>query len=92
MEAQSLQVDPVKKQEIGEFRPVDGAQAVQLEDARDGVRILDLGEPGVGDLVLRIILGAGNLLAQLRHIARGYAQPQAQLLQVFVGQSRTHEF
>jgi len=92
MKAQPLQVEAVKKQEIGELRPVDGAQAVELEDARDGVRILDLREPGVGDLVFRIMLGAGNLLAQLRHLARGDAQPQAQFLQLFVGQSRSHGF
>src|SRR6266478_3492747 len=92
MKAQLLQVEAVKKQEIGELRPVDGAQAVELEDDRDGVRILDLREPGVGDLVLRIIIRDGNLLSQLRHIARGYAQPQPQLLQLFVGQSRSHGF
>src|SRR5712664_3282754 len=90
MEAQPLQIEAVKKQEIGELRPVDGAQAVELEDARDGVRILDLREPGVGDLVFQIMLRAGNLLAQLRHIARGYAQPQPQLLQLFVGQLGSH--
>src|SRR5882762_5079048 len=33
---------------------------------------------------------ARNLLAQFRHIARGYAQPQPQLLQLFVGQLGSH--
>jgi len=73
MEAQSLQVDPVEKQEVRELRPIDGAQAVQLEDARDGVRIFDLRKPRIGNLKFRIMFSARNLLAQFRHIARGYA-------------------
>jgi hypothetical protein len=77
MEAQPLQVEAVEKQQIGELRPIDGAQAVDFEDAWDGVRILDLRKPRVGNLKFRIMLRARNLLTQFRHIARGNAQSQA---------------
>jgi len=74
MEAQSLQVNPIEKQEIGKLCAINGAQAVKLEDAGYGVRILDLRKPRIGNLEFRIMLSACYLLAEFRDVARGYAQ------------------
>src|ERR1700719_4538746 len=37
VESQLLQVKPVEAQQVGELHPVNGAQTVQLENARDGI-------------------------------------------------------
>jgi hypothetical protein len=60
------QIDPEQKKQVGNLDPVDGTQAVQLVDSRNGIGILDLGEPGMryvefraSALVLSIAVLAG---------------------------------
>jgi hypothetical protein len=74
MEAQSLQVNPIEEYKIGKLCAINGAQAVKLEDAGYGVRILDLRKPRIGNLEFRIMLSACYLLAEFGDVARRYAQ------------------
>jgi hypothetical protein len=73
VQTQLLHIDSVKPQEVGEFQPIDGAQAVELKNTRDRIGILYLGKPCIGDLELGISFHFGNLLAQFSHITSRYS-------------------
>jgi hypothetical protein len=57
MASEILQIDAVDEQQVGEFHMVNAAQAIEFEDAGNGVGIFDLGEPGVGEVKLGIAFG-----------------------------------
>ena len=67
---QFRQINSKQKKQVGDLDAVDGAQAVQLMNARDGIGILDLGEPSVGDMEFRLAFRFGDLLAEIGDLAR----------------------
>jgi len=91
VQSESLQIDPVQKQQIGELDAVNGTEAIQFEDAGDGVGVFDLRQPGIGNLKFRIALRFGNFLAEFSNVAGGDAQTCAQVLELLVWKQRGHE-
>ncbi len=84
-------IDTVKQQDVAELDPIDRTQAIKLENARDGVRILNLGQPGVGNMVFRVVFGYGNLLAEFGDVARGNPKAVTNVLELFAGrESQSH--
>src|SRR4029077_5004121 len=80
-----LQVHTVKAQQIGELDAVDGAQAVELKDTGDRIGIHHLGQPGIGNVKVRIPFRFRNSLAQVRNVTGSNSQARADLLQLFSG-------
>jgi len=81
--AEVLQVHTVKKQQIGKFDAIDGAETVELKNTGHGIGVFDLGEPCVRDVIFRIALGFGDLLAKVRNFTRGNTQTEPNILELF---------
>ena len=73
-----LNIHAIELKKIAEFDMIDDAQAIELVNARDGLRVLDLGKPRVGDVELLIPLGIYNFLAEIGDVARSHAEPKAE--------------
>jgi hypothetical protein len=78
------QIDAEEKKQVGNLDPVDGAQAVELVNARYGIGILDLGEPAMGNVELRVAFSLGYSLAQLGDFARADSQSGPELFELLV--------
>src|SRR5260370_11212654 len=78
-----LQVKTVEQQEVGELDSVDGAEAVKLEDAGDGIGVFNLCQPCVGDVKLWIALRFGDPLAKVGDFTGRDAQTGTNIFQLF---------
>src|SRR5437879_5373097 len=71
-----------------EFRDsavVDGAECVELVDARRELAVLDVRHPRVGNMIFPAAPVLRNLLALLFHVACGQSKALAQCLQALSG-------
>ncbi len=85
MEANSLQIDPKKIQQLDKIDSVDDAQAVELLNAWHWPGGLYLAEPRIGNIELRITLGRCNLPAEFFDLTRGNPEMPADRLKSFSG-------
>src|SRR5579885_1403852 len=85
VEVHAEQVEQVRKADV-----VDGAEAEELEDAGDGIRVFNLREPGVGNGEFRIALLVADFLAQVGHVARRDSQAKTNLFELLSWARRTH--
>jgi len=78
--AEVLQVHTVKKQQIGKFDAIDGAETVELKNTGHGIGVFDLREPCVGDVIFGIALGFGDFLAEFGDFPCSDTQTEANVL------------
>lgn len=84
MESEFFEINAVEPQNFSESYVVDGAEAVELEDAGDGIGIFDLGEPRIGNLEFRVAFGFRDVLAEFSHITSSDPEAGTQVLQLQV--------
>src|SRR5580704_76965 len=88
---QILQIHAVEEQQVAELDAVNRTQAVKLENARDGVRILDLCQPGVGNVVFGVIFGLRDFVTKFGNVAGGNSQAVTNIFELFAGrESKGH--
>jgi len=74
MIANPLQIHAEEQKQVAKPDVINGADAIQLVDARRCLRILDLRKPCVGDIKLFVSLKPSDALAPFGHIPRGHPQ------------------
>ncbi|HTS10547.1 MAG TPA: hypothetical protein VMH00_00380 [Candidatus Limnocylindrales bacterium] len=74
-----VQADPENLQKVDEPGSIYDAEAKELVNARNGVLVLQLGEPGVRDVVLFVAKIVGDLTAEFLNLAGSYTQSIAEL-------------
>jgi hypothetical protein len=78
-----LQIQAKTKEEVRELDVVDRGQRVDFENAGYGIRVFQLGKPGIGNLEFLVFLFFRNSLTYALNITRCDSQADAQFAKLF---------
>jgi len=74
-----VQINAKNKEKVVKFGAVNYAKAIKLVDTGNGVLVLELGQPSVGNVEFFVLLALGDSPAEFFYFSCSYAEAIAKL-------------